>query len=148
MPAPARRCAICSRRASLLRRPHRKKWKRMLSLEQTIDSAWERRADLASAEIESAIKPAVERTLSLLETGELRVAEPDAAGDWRVNQWLKKAVLLSFRIHANRVMDAAPAPYFDKVPLRFEGFDEAAFSTLGARAVTGAVVRRAAHIGH
>ena len=119
----------------------------MLSLEQTIDSAWERRADLASAEIESAIKPAVERTLSLLETGELRVAEPDAAGDWRVNQWLKKAVLLSFRIHANRVMDAAPAPYFDKVPLRFEGFDEAAFRTLGARAVPGAVVRRGAHIG-
>ena len=119
----------------------------MLSLEQTIDSAWERRADLAAAEIESAIKPAVERALSLLESGELRVAEPDGAGGWRVHQWLKKAVLLSFRIHTNRVMDAAPAPYYDKVPLRFEGFDEAAFRTLGARAVPGAVVRRGAHIG-
>ncbi len=119
----------------------------MSSLEQTIDSAWERRAELTSAEIDSAIRPAVERALSLLETGELRVAEPDGTNGWRVNQWLKKTVLLSFRINGNRVMDAAPAPYFDKVPLRFEGFDEAAFKALGARAVPGAVVRRGAHIG-
>jgi 2,3,4,5-tetrahydropyridine-2-carboxylate N-succinyltransferase len=119
----------------------------MQSLEQTIDSAWERRAELTSAEIDAAIKPAIERSLGLLESGELRVAEPDGANGWRVNQWLKKAVLLSFRIHSNRVMDAAPAPYYDKVPLRFEGFDEAAFRALGARAVPGAVVRRGAHIG-
>ena len=118
----------------------------MLSLEQTIDSAWERRAELTSAEIDSAIKPAIERSLSLLESGELRVAEPDGAGSWRVNQWLKKAVLLSFRVGGNRVMDAAPAPYYDKVPLRFEGFDEAAFKALGARAVPGAVVRRGAQV--
>jgi 2,3,4,5-tetrahydropyridine-2-carboxylate N-succinyltransferase len=83
--------------------------------------------------------------MALLEAGELRVAEPDG-NSWRVNQWLKKAVLLSFRINGNRVMDAQPAPYYDKVPLRFEGFDEAAFRALGARAVPGAVVRRGAHI--
>src|SRR6185312_14684127 len=75
-----------------------------------------------------------------------RVAEPDGAGSWRVNEWLKKAVLLSFRIHQNAVMGAAPAPYFDKVPLRFEGYDEAAFLALGARVVPGAVVRRGAHV--
>jgi 2,3,4,5-tetrahydropyridine-2-carboxylate N-succinyltransferase len=117
------------------------------SLEHTIDAAWERRTELQSAEIESALRPAIERALDLLESGELRVAEADGAGGWRVNQWLKKAVLLYFRINRNRVIGAASAPYFDKVPLRFEGFDEAAFRALGARAVPGAVVRRGAHIG-
>ena len=118
----------------------------MLSLENTIDSAWERRTDLPPAEIESALRPAIKRALDLLETGELRVAEPDVQGGWKVNQWLKKAVLLSFRINANKVMESAPAPYYDKVPLRFEGYDEEKFRALGARAVPGAVVRRGAHI--
>jgi 2,3,4,5-tetrahydropyridine-2-carboxylate N-succinyltransferase len=76
----------------------------------------------------------------------LRVAEPDGAGGWRVNEWLKKAVLLSFRLKPNVVMDAAPSPYFDKVPLRFEGFDAARFREVGARVVPGAVVRRGAHV--
>ena len=119
----------------------------MPSLENLIDSAWERRADLQTAEIEGEIKPSIASALDKLESGELRVAEPDGAGAWHVNQWLKKAVLLSFRVHSNRLMDAGPAPYFDKVPLRFEGFDEAAFRALGARAVPGSVVRRGAHIG-
>jgi len=118
----------------------------MPSLEHLIDSAWERRAELSAAEIDAELKPAIATALDQLESGELRVAEPDG-GAWRVNQWLKKAVLLSFRVHGNRVMESAPAPYFDKVPLRFEGFDEAAFRALGARAVPGAVVRRGAHIG-
>jgi len=118
----------------------------MPSLEETIDAAWERRAELQAAEID-AIKPAIASALDALELGELRVAEPDGQGGWRVNQWLKKAVLLSFRVHANRVKDADPAPFFDKVPLRFEGFDEAAFRAVGARAVPGCVVRRGAHIG-
>jgi 2,3,4,5-tetrahydropyridine-2-carboxylate N-succinyltransferase len=119
----------------------------MLSLEDTIDSAWERRADLPPAEVESALRPAIKRALDLLESGELRVAEPDGQGGWKVNQWLKKAVLLSFRINANKVMESAPAPFYDKVPLRFEGFDEERFRALGARAVPGSVVRRGAHIG-
>ncbi|HEX7914466.1 2,3,4,5-tetrahydropyridine-2,6-dicarboxylate N-succinyltransferase [Rudaea sp.] len=118
----------------------------MLSLEDTIDSAWERRADLQPAEIESALRPAIKRALDLLESGELRVAEPDGQGGWKVNQWLKKAVLLSFRIHGNKVMSAEPAPYYDKVPLRFEGYDEEKFRALGARVVPGSVVRRGAHI--
>ena len=118
----------------------------MTSLEDLIDSAWERRADLQTDEIEASLRPAIEQALTLLESGARRVAEPDGQGAWRVNQWLKKAVLLYFRINANRLMGAAPAPYFDKVPLRFEGFDTAAFRELGARAVPGAVVRRGAHI--
>ncbi len=118
----------------------------MTSPESLIDSAWERRAGLQTDEIESGLRAAIEQTLNGLESGELRVAEADGQGRWRVNQWLKKAVLLYFRINANRLMGAAPAPYFDKVPLRFEGFDAAAFRELGARAVPGAVVRRGAHI--
>ena len=116
-----------------------------MSLEEQIDSAWERRAELNAAEI-TALKPALEEVLDSLESGLRRVAEPDGQGGWRLHQWLKKAVLLYFRANGNRVMDAVPAPYFDKVPLRFEGFDEARFRELGARAVPGAVVRRGAHI--
>ena len=116
----------------------------MQQLESLINDSWERRAALGHNEIEG-LRPAVDAALSLLETGELRVAEPEGNG-WRVNQWLKKAVLLSFRINGNRLMEAQPAPYYDKVPLRFEGFDDAAFRALGARAVPGAVVRRGAHI--
>ena len=118
----------------------------MTSLENLIDSAWERRADLQTDEIEVRLRPAIEQALTLLESGARRVAEPDGQGAWRVNQWLKKAVLLYFRINANRLMGAPAAPYFDKVPLRFEGFDAAAFRELGARAVPGAIVRRGAHI--
>ncbi|HZP66468.1 MAG TPA: 2,3,4,5-tetrahydropyridine-2,6-dicarboxylate N-succinyltransferase [Rudaea sp.] len=117
----------------------------MQRLEALIDAAWERRAELGEREIEDTLKPAIAEALGLLESGERRVAEPGAGG-WIVHQWLKKAVLLSFRVSPNRVMEAAPAPYFDKVPLRFEGFDDAKFRALGARAVPGAVVRRGAHI--
>jgi 2,3,4,5-tetrahydropyridine-2-carboxylate N-succinyltransferase len=116
----------------------------MQQLESLINESWERRAELGHNEIEG-LRPAVDAVLSLLESGELRVAEPDGSG-WSVNQWLKKAVLLSFRINGNRVMEGQPAPYYDKVALRFEGFDEGAFRALGARAVPGAVVRRGAHI--
>jgi 2,3,4,5-tetrahydropyridine-2,6-dicarboxylate N-succinyltransferase len=120
----------------------------MERLETLIDTAWARRAELTQAEIQTHLRPAIEQTLELLESGECRVAEPDGQGGWRVHQWLKKAVLLYFRVSPNRLMDAQPAPYFDKVALRFEGFDEARFQALGARAVPGAVVRRGAHIGN
>lgn len=112
---------------------------------QAIESAWERRAALASEEIED-VRPLVDAVLGDIERGALRIAEPSASG-WRVNEWLKKAVLLSFRVNDSALMDAAPAPYWDKVPLRFAGFDEAAFRGVGARVVPGAVVRRGAHVG-
>lgn len=112
----------------------------------TIESAWERRADLCREEIEAQLRPTVEAVLDEIESGRLRIAEP-VNGGWQVNAWLKKAVLLSFRVNDNAVMAAEPAPFWDKVPLRFSGFDEAAFRALGARVVPGAVVRRGAHIG-
>lgn len=119
----------------------------MLSQTQTIiESAFERRDALTSAEIEKQVRPAVDAALMALESGQLRVAEP-VDGQWTVNQWLKKAVLLSFRLWPNQVMPGAPAPYFDKVPLRYAGWDADAFRAGAARVVPGAVVRRGAHIG-
>jgi len=112
-----------------------------------IDSAFERRAMLTLDEIEGSTRPTVERVISGLETGEFRVAEPDGKGGWTVNEWLKKAVLLYFRVNEMQVVDGAPSPYWDKVPSRFEGFGESDFRKLGARIVPGAVARRGAHIG-
>ena len=112
-----------------------------------IDSAFERRAMLTLDEIEGSTRPTVERVISGLESGEFRVAEPDGEGGWTVNEWLKKAVLLYFRVNDMQVVDGYPAPYWDKVPSRFEGFGESDFRKLGARVVPGAVARRGAHIG-
>lgn len=117
------------------------------ALRGLIDDAWERRAALRVDEINDTVKPAVDRVIAGLETGALRVAEPDGNGGWQVNQWLKKAVLLYFRTQDMQVMDAAPAPFWDKVPARFAGFDEAAFRQAGVRVVPGAVVRTGSHIG-
>ena len=99
----------------------------------------------AAAEVRSA----VERAILLLDRGEARVAEPDGSGGWRVNQWLKKAVLLSFRLNDNRVMEGGSAghPAFDKVPSKFEGWDDAQFRASGFRVVPGAVARRGSFIG-
>ncbi|GAB2516482.1 2,3,4,5-tetrahydropyridine-2,6-dicarboxylate N-succinyltransferase [Lysobacter humi (ex Lee et al. 2017)] len=112
-----------------------------------IDSAWERRTMLTVDEIEGSTRPLVERVIDGLEAGELRVAEPDGQGGWKVNEWLKKAVLLYFRTQEMEVVDAQPAPFWDKVPARFEGFDEARFRKLGARVVPGAIARRGSYIG-
>ena len=116
-------------------------------LKSIIDSAWERRTALTAEEIEDATRPAVERAIAGLESGELRVASPDANGGWAVNEWLKKAVLLYFRVNDMAVIDASPAPFWDKVPARFEGYAEADFRRLGVRVVPGAIARRGSHIG-
>jgi 2,3,4,5-tetrahydropyridine-2-carboxylate N-succinyltransferase len=118
----------------------------MQTLETLIDDAFERRNDLAQTEIDTHLRPAVDQVLDLLETGEHRVAEPDGQGGWKVNAWIKKAVLLYFRINGNRVMDGGVAAAFDKVPVRFGGADDTAFGQVGARVVPGAIVRRGAHI--
>ena len=117
------------------------------ALRATIDDAWERRDVLSADEVAQRTRPAVDRAIAGLEQGALRVAEPDGNGGWRVNEWLKKAVLLYFRTHDMAVVDATPAPFWDKVPARFAGYDEAAFRALGARVVPGAVVRAGSHIG-
>ena len=116
-------------------------------LKFTIDSAWERRTMLTPDEIEGSTKPTVERVLDGLERGEFRVAEPDGKGGWTVNEWLKKAVLLYFRTQSMQLVDAEPAPFWDKVPARFAGFDEAKFRKLGVRVVPGAIARRGCHVG-
>jgi 2,3,4,5-tetrahydropyridine-2-carboxylate N-succinyltransferase len=116
-------------------------------LQQIIEDAWERRTTLTATEIDTTLRAAIESVIASLESGALRVAEPAPDGNWRVNQWLKKAVLLYFRVSDNRVQDASPAPYWDKIPQRFEGFDADAFRALGVRVVPGAIVRRGAHLG-
>ncbi|RUL65010.1 2,3,4,5-tetrahydropyridine-2,6-dicarboxylate N-succinyltransferase [Dyella dinghuensis] len=118
----------------------------MQSIESLIDDAFERRNDLSQSEIETHLRPALGQVLDLLESGEQRVAQPDGNGGWTVNQWLKKAVLLYFRINSNRVVDGGPAMAFDKVPLRFAHGHDSELQGLGARVVPGALVRRGAHI--
>ncbi len=117
------------------------------SLRSLIEDAFERRSSLQPDEIEGQVRPAVERVLDDLEAGQLRVAEPADGGAWQINDWLKKAVLLYFRVNQMQRMQGAPAPYWDKVPLRFENADAARFVEVGARIVPGAVVRRGAHLG-
>ncbi|MDP3677083.1 MAG: 2,3,4,5-tetrahydropyridine-2,6-dicarboxylate N-succinyltransferase [Novosphingobium sp.] len=121
-------------------------------LAAAIESAWEARDSVTPGS--SDVRTAVEQALELLDSGQGRVAEPASdseggKGGWTVNQWLKKAVLLSFRLNDNAVMDygSAGAPSFDKVPLKFTGWDEARFRAAGIRAVPGAIVRRGAHVG-
>ena len=119
----------------------------MEELKFTIDSAWERRTMLTPDEIEGSTRPIVARVLDGLERGEFRVAEPDGKGGWTVNEWLKKAVLLYFRTQPMQLVDADPAPFWDKVPARFADFDEAKFRKLGVRVVPGAIARRGCHVG-
>ncbi len=116
-------------------------------LQSIIDSAWDRRVDLSADELTVSVRPAVDRTIAGLEAGEFRVAAPNGQGGWTVNEWLKKAVLLFFRTQEMQLIDAQPAPFWDKVPSRFEGFDEAQFRAIGVRVVPGAIARRGAHIG-
>lgn len=118
----------------------------MQSIESLVDDAFERRNELTQTEIENHLRPALGQVLDLLESGERRVAEPDGQGGWKVNPWLKKAVLLYFRINGNRVVDGGPALAFDKVPLRFAHGNDAELQGLGARVVPGALVRRGAHV--
>ncbi|TWI04901.1 2,3,4,5-tetrahydropyridine-2-carboxylate N-succinyltransferase [Luteimonas cucumeris] len=112
-----------------------------------IDSAWERRTTLTPEELEGSTRPAVERVIDGLESGEFRVAEPDGKGGWTVNEWLKKAVLLYFRVQDMEVMESYPASFWDKIPMRFGEFDEAAFRKLGVRVVPGTIARRGSHFG-
>ena len=116
------------------------------TLKQRIDDAFARRLELSAQEIVESVRPAVTQAIDALEAGELRVAEPDGDG-WRVNEWLKKAVLLYFRINDMAVVDAQPAPFWDKVEARFAGYDESRFRAAGVRVVPGAIARRGTYFG-
>lgn len=118
------------------------------TLESTIEAAWEARDTLSSATT-GPMRAAVEGALAKLDAGELRVAEKRGE-EWVVNQWLKKAVLLSFRLHDMGAMHYGDAHSrvmaWDKVPLKFDSWSEAQFKAAGFRAVPGAIVRRSAYI--
>ena len=116
-------------------------------LKFSIESAFARRAALTLDEIDGSTRPLVERVIGGLESSEFRVAEPDGKGGWQVNEWLKKAVLLYFRVNDMVVMEGQPAPFWDKVPARFGNYGEAEFRKLGVRVVPGTIARRGAHLG-
>ena len=116
-------------------------------LAKTIDDAFEQRAGIGIA-TKGPVRDAVEAAIDLLDRGEVRVAERSHDGAWRVNQWLKKALLLSFPLNDMAVIAGGPghAAWWDKVPSKFDFWDEARFRGAGFRAVPGAVVRRSAYI--
>ena len=110
-------------------------------LQSIIDLAWEGRANLTSANSPE-VRAAVDEVLGRLDAGTLRVAERKAVGEWTVHQWVKKAVLLSFRLNDNRQMGAGDMTFFDKVPTKFSGMSDEALRATGVRVVPPAVARR------
>ena len=114
-------------------------------LRALIDAAWERRTQLTPDNVTPELAAALEECLTLLDGGRARVAEP-REGRWVVNEWLKKAVLLSFRVRDNRVVDAGFTRFYDKVPLKYTAASEAELKAGGARIVPHAIVRRGAYI--
>jgi 2,3,4,5-tetrahydropyridine-2-carboxylate N-succinyltransferase len=118
----------------------------MSDLKSLIETAFEQRADITPKTVSAEVKQAVEQVLSMLDNGSARVAEK-IADEWVVHQWLKKAVLLSFRINDNEVMDGAENRFFDKVPMKYAGYTDAQFRADGVRIVPPAAVRRGSYIG-
>src|SRR6202045_4021084 len=114
-------------------------------LQATIEAAFESRAQITPQNVSAEVRASVDTVLGLLDAGTLRVAERQA-GTWRVNEWLKKAVLLSFRIADNTAMRAGALNFYDKVPLKYDGWDAARFGAAGVRVVPPATVRRGAFI--
>ncbi|MET3527029.1 2,3,4,5-tetrahydropyridine-2,6-dicarboxylate N-succinyltransferase [Phenylobacterium koreense] len=116
-------------------------------LKSVIEAAWEAR-DGVNTSTKGQVREAVDETLNRLDAGTLRVASRGEDGVWTTHQWAKQAILLSFRLNANALIDdGAPHPYWDKIPLKFTGWDAARFEAAGFRAVPGCVVRRGAFIG-
>jgi len=129
----------------------------LAAVKTDIEAAWEIR-DTLSPRTRGQIREAVDAAIDLLDSGRFRVAKRNSKGVWETQQWLKKAVLLSFRLNDNRIMgqdvgsrfgvvDVTPGPWWDKVPAKWSGWDEARFRKAGFRAVPGAVARRGSYIG-
>ncbi len=114
-------------------------------LKETIDASWEERARLSPGSMSDELDEAIAESLALLDSGELRVAEPGANG-WQVHEWLKKAVLLSFRTRDNELIKAGYTNFYDKVPLKYAHASEAQLRAGGARIVPHAIVRHGAYI--
>jgi len=118
----------------------------MDDLKTIIEAAWEDR-DAITTDTKGPVREAVLETLERLDTGALRVASRGDDGAWTTHQWAKQAILLFFRLTANQIVDAdAPGPYWDKVPLKFAGWDAARFQAAGFRCLPGTVVRKGAYI--
>ncbi len=115
-------------------------------LQTIIDAAWENRANLSIQSAPKEVSEAVEHVLSQLDSGALRVATREAVGQWSVHQWIKKAVLLSFRLNDNELMKAGDLGFYDKVPTKFSHLDEAAMKATGVRVVPPAVARRGSYL--
>lgn len=118
----------------------------MTDLQKTIDQAWDQRAELSPSTATTAVRDAVEHVIAELDAGRMRVAEK-VEGDWVVHQWIKKAVLLSFRLEDNRPIEAGGLSFYDKVPTKFEGWTPQDFAAGGFRVVPPAVARRGSFIG-
>ncbi|EIC83053.1 2,3,4,5-tetrahydropyridine-2,6-dicarboxylate N-succinyltransferase [Serratia sp. M24T3] len=116
-----------------------------MELQTVIEQAFERRADITPANVDNATRDAVNLVINKIDSGELRVAEK-IDGEWVTHQWLKKAVLLSFRINDNEVMEGAENRFYDKVPMKFADYDEARFKREGFRVVPPAAVRKGSFI--
>jgi 2,3,4,5-tetrahydropyridine-2,6-dicarboxylate N-succinyltransferase len=116
------------------------------SLQNLIEAAFERRAELTPGTVDATTRRGVEDAIGQLDSGALRIAQRNGSGGWTVNEWLKKAVLLYFRVNDNRLIDAGHTHFFDKVPLKFADQDEAQLRAGGVRVVPQAVVRRGAYI--
>jgi len=117
----------------------------MESAQQIIDKAWEERASLGPGTASAELKRAVEHAIAGLDSGQLRVAEK-RDGAWLTHQWLKKAVLLSFRLEDNQVIEGGGTRYFDKVPAKYCAYDAATFAASGTRVVPPAMARRGAFV--
>jgi len=117
----------------------------MQGIREIIESAWENRTSLAPSSADAKVRAAVDAALARLDRGELRVAER-IDGTWQTHQWLKKAVLLSFRLQDNQVMVGASTQYYDKVPTKFGSYTAADFAAGGFRVVPPAVARRGAYV--
>ena len=117
----------------------------MSQLEKIINDAFENRADISPTSVSAEVRAAVEEAINLLDSGKARVAEK-TSGEWVTNQWLKKAVLLSFRINENKLMDGGNTRYYDKVDSKFANYSEEDFAKAGVRVVPNAVARRGSYI--
>ena len=117
-----------------------------LDLQTLIDQAWENRAELSPAAAPKEVTQAVEHVIAELDAGRLRVATRKAVGQWEVQQWIKKAVLLSFRLRDNALMRSGDLAFYDKVPTKFAGMNAEQLKATGVRVVPPAVARRGSYI--
>lgn len=116
-------------------------------LQSIIDTAWEQRADLSARSAPAEIRQAVDEVISQLNSGHLRVATRESVGCWQTHQWIKKAVLLSFRLNDNQIMKAGDLSFYDKVQTKFSHLDEQGMRASGVRVVPPAVARRGSFLG-